>query len=52
MKRIAIHSVPRSGSTWLGSIIDAHPVLFININLFFLMHSRVGYLMFQKRRYT
>lgn len=25
MKRIAIHSVPRSGSTWLGSIFDAHP---------------------------
>lgn len=25
MKRIALHSVPRSGSTWLGSIIDAHP---------------------------
>ncbi len=25
MKRIAIHSVPRSGSTWLGSIFDSHP---------------------------
>lgn len=25
MKRIAIHSVPRSGSTWLGTIFDAHP---------------------------
>lgn len=24
-KRIAIHSVPRSGSTWLGSIFDSHP---------------------------
>ncbi len=23
--RIAIHSVPRSGSTWLGSIFDSHP---------------------------
>ena len=25
MKLIAIHSMPRSGSTWLGSIIDSHP---------------------------
>ncbi len=25
MKRIAIHSVPRSGSTWLGSIFDSSP---------------------------
>ena len=25
MKRIAIHSVPRSGSTWIGSIFDSHP---------------------------
>lgn len=25
MKRIAIHSVPRSGSTWMGSIFDSHP---------------------------
>jgi hypothetical protein len=25
MKRIAIHSAPRSGSTWLGSIFDSHP---------------------------
>ena len=25
MKKIAIHSVPRSGSTWLGSIFDSHP---------------------------
>lgn len=25
LKRIAIHSVPRSGSTWLGSIFDSHP---------------------------
>lgn len=25
MNKIAIHSVPRSGSTWLGSIFDAHP---------------------------
>lgn len=25
MKRVAIHSAPRSGSTWLGSIFDAHP---------------------------
>ncbi|MFB6317429.1 sulfotransferase [Saccharicrinis sp. FJH54] len=25
MKRIAIHSVPRSGSSWLGSIFDSHP---------------------------
>lgn len=25
IKRIAIHSVPRSGSTWLGSIFDSHP---------------------------
>lgn len=24
-KRIAIHSAPRSGSTWLGSIFDSHP---------------------------
>ena len=24
-KRIAIHSVPRSGSTWLGAIMDSHP---------------------------
>lgn len=24
-KKIAIHSVPRSGSTWLGSIFDSHP---------------------------
>lgn len=23
--RIAIHSVPRSGSTWLGAIFDSHP---------------------------
>jgi len=23
--RVAIHSVPRSGSTWLGSIFDSHP---------------------------
>src|SRR5690606_23644306 len=22
---VAIHSVPRSGSTWLGSIFDSHP---------------------------
>jgi len=25
MNRIAIHSAPRSGSTWLGSIFDSHP---------------------------
>jgi hypothetical protein len=25
MKKLAIHSVPRSGSTWLGSIFDSHP---------------------------
>lgn len=25
MKKIAIHSVPRSGSTWLGCIFDSHP---------------------------
>ena len=25
MKKIAIHSAPRSGSTWLGSIFDSHP---------------------------
>lgn len=25
MIKIAIHSVPRSGSTWLGSIFDSHP---------------------------
>lgn len=25
MKKIAIHSVPRSGSTWLGAIFDSHP---------------------------
>jgi len=25
MNKIAIHSVPRSGSTWLGSIFDSHP---------------------------
>lgn len=25
LKRIAIHSVPRSGSTWLGSIFDSSP---------------------------
>ncbi|MDO6758740.1 sulfotransferase domain-containing protein [Tamlana sp. 2_MG-2023] len=25
MKRIAIHSVPRSGSSWLGSIFDSSP---------------------------
>lgn len=25
MNHIAIHSVPRSGSTWLGSIFDSHP---------------------------
>ncbi|WP_268225537.1 sulfotransferase domain-containing protein [Sinomicrobium oceani] len=24
-KRIAIHSVPRSGSTWLGNIFNSHP---------------------------
>jgi hypothetical protein len=25
MQKICIHSVPRSGSTWLGSIFDSHP---------------------------
>ncbi|MGM0477965.1 MAG: sulfotransferase domain-containing protein [Bacteroidota bacterium] len=25
MKKIAVHSVPRSGSSWLGSIFDSHP---------------------------
>jgi len=25
MKNIAIHSVPRSGSTWLGNIFNSHP---------------------------
>lgn len=25
MQKLAIHSVPRSGSTWLGSIFDSHP---------------------------
>lgn len=25
LNRVAIHSVPRSGSTWLGSIFDSHP---------------------------
>lgn len=25
MQRIAIHSVPRSGSTWLGEIFNSHP---------------------------
>ncbi|MEG9328952.1 sulfotransferase domain-containing protein [Salinimicrobium catena] len=27
MNRIAIHSVPRSGSTWVGSIFDSHPAV-------------------------
>lgn len=27
LQRIAIHSVPRSGSTWVGCIFDAHPAL-------------------------
>lgn len=27
MKKIAIHSVPRSGSTWLGEIINSSPVV-------------------------
>lgn len=27
MKKIAIHSAPRSGSTWLGSIFDSHPLV-------------------------
>ncbi len=25
LNRIAVHSVPRSGSTWVGSIFDSHP---------------------------
>ena len=25
MQKIAIHSVPRSGSTWLGNIFNSHP---------------------------
>jgi hypothetical protein len=25
LTKIALHSVPRSGSTWLGSILDSHP---------------------------
>ena len=25
MKKVAIHSVPRSGSTWLGQIFNSHP---------------------------
>ncbi len=25
MKKIALHSVPRSGSTWLGNILNSHP---------------------------
>jgi len=25
MQKIALHSVPRSGSTWLGNIINSHP---------------------------
>lgn len=25
MKRVAVHSVPRSGSTWLGCILDSNP---------------------------
>ena len=25
MKRIAIHSVPRSGSSWLGQILNSSP---------------------------
>lgn len=25
LSKVAIHSVPRSGSTWLGSIFDSHP---------------------------
>ncbi len=25
MKKVAIHSVPRSGSSWLGEIINSHP---------------------------
>lgn len=25
MERVVIHSVPRSGSTWLGAIFDSHP---------------------------
>lgn len=27
MKKIAIHGVPRSGTTWLGSIFDSHPAV-------------------------
>lgn len=41
--KVAIHSVPRSGSTWLGSIIDAHP----NINYKFqplFSYAHKGYL--------
>ncbi len=30
MIKIAIHSVPRSGSTWLGTIFDSHPNVLYN----------------------
>lgn len=35
MKKIAIHSVPRSGSTWLGAIFDSHPDLIFRLQPLF-----------------
>lgn len=43
MKRIAIHSVPRSGSTWLGSIFDAHPNVIYKLQPLF-SYALKGYL--------
>ncbi|WP_081210038.1 sulfotransferase [Salegentibacter sediminis] len=38
--KIAIHSVPRSGSTWLGSIFDSHPRVAYRFQpLFSYMHK-------------
>ncbi len=43
MKRIAIHSVPRSGSTWLGSIFDSHPAVIYKFQPLF-SYALKGYL--------
>lgn len=43
MKRIAIHSVPRSGSTWLGEIFNSHPSVNYNYQPLF-SYAFKGYL--------
>lgn len=50
MEQIAIHSVPRSGSTWLGAIFDSHPNVTYKLQPLF-SYALKGFLTPQSSKY-